>query len=879
MCRTRAAEYDEPFTKRTHMKSPLFPVTLAFCIGILSGIYVQTSLLYLLAASAASLLALWIAHIFCRAWLALVLSLVCFACLGLVCPAIHQASYAPQHLRMLTRSGKLDLNEPCRITGICTKGSIPKGIGEQIELAVQRLENRFSTFDTQGNVRLALYYQKGEVPREPLLRPGDQIEVLANLRLPKNFNNPGQFDYVAYLERQDVALVGTVKNELLVTRLATGQGGWLSRQIRRLRTALLSQLDAAFGPGKTAGIMKALLLGDRSALDARIEETFRITGVYHVLVVSGQHVAVIAAFLYALLRWTRIPTSLAAALTGIGLLLFSALAEGQPSVIRATAMAGTFLLAVLFDRDRSLLNSLSLSAWSLLLFDPFWLLDPGFELSFAAVLAIAIIALPWLSQVAEPWRAGLQRIQDVDWDSRCQPYVADLRIWLRLKLEELQAWAQWDRWQLGSWLVLRTARVIVALGELLVVSFAIQLVFVVLMAIFFHRVSLIAPLLNLLAVPIVGVLVPLGFLLLSLGSLGFPTHLVAGTLCGSLVHILVEAAELFSGSEWGNFRVPTPPVWASGVYFISLILALSLASKWLRRFWIGVATAVLTLILVYPFQPKTPADRLQLTALDVRQGDSLFLSFPDQSNLLVDGGGLLGRSFGEHFDDDSFNIGEQVVSPFLWSLGVRKLNAIALTHAHHDHMSGLHALLNNFEVSELWVGENPLTPEYVSLLKAALRRSVSIRSLGARDRFLFQSAQFEVLNPERGSRKGATPTNNDSLAFRLQFGQRSFLLTGDIERRVETEILNRSGAIHSDFLKVAHHGSRSSTQPEFLDRVGPVLAVISVAEHSPFGHPHADVLDRLEQRHVPALRTDRDGAICIGTDGRILEVSLFRNGQ
>ena len=805
--------------------------------------------------------------------------MVCFACLGLMYPAIHEASYSPQHLRRLTRSGKLDLKEPCRIKGICIRGSVPKGIGEQIELSVQQVENRFSTYATTGRVRLALYYQRNDIPRQPLLSAGDQIEILANLRVPMNFNNPGQFDYVSYLDRQDVSLVGTVKSELLITRLATGQGSWLSRQIQHLRKALLSRLDRTFASEQTSGVMKALLLGDQSALDARVEETFRITGIYHVLVVSGQHVAVMAAFLYGLFRWSRFPAALASALTVVGLLLFSALAEGQPSVIRATAMTCTFLLAVHFDRDRNLLNSLSFAAWSLLLIDPFWLFDPGFELSFLAVLAIAVVALPWLRQVTQPWRDGLRHLEYVDWDARFPPHIADLRIWLRLRLEDFQGWARWDRWQLSSRFVLISLRTLLAVGELLVVSVGIQLVFVVLMVIFFHRVSLIAPFLNLLAVPLVGLLVPLGFLLLSLSFLGLPTDLVAGKLCGSLIHVLLRAAEHLSGVEWGNFRVPTPPVWTSSLYFVSLILALSLPSTWLRRFSIGAATAALTLILAYPFAPETPAGRFQLTALDVRQGDSLFLSFPDQSNLLVDGGGLLGRSFGEHFDDDSFDVGEQVVSPFLWSLGVRKLDAVALTHAHHDHMSGLHALLNNFEVGELWVGENPLTPEYVRLLKAALRRSVSIRTLGAGDHFFFHSAELEFMNPHRGSQKGKAPANNDSLAFRLRFGQRSFLLTGDIERRVETEILNRRGVLDSDLLKIAHHGSRSSSLPEFLDRASPVWALISVAEHSPFGHPHAEVLDRLNDRRVPVFRTDRHGAIRITTDGRILEVDRFRNGS
>jgi len=193
------------------MVSPLFPLTVAFCAGILLSRWVHTSIPLLFLVVATCLTTAWLAHYRRQARLASLLSLATFLSLGLLVPPIHQASYPPQHLRTLTSTGKLDLNEPCRITGICSKGSISRGIGEQIELSVQKIENRFSTFSAQGKVRLALYYQKGEGPRQqPLLRPGDRIEVLANLRFPKNFNNPGQFDYVAYLERQDVALVGTI---------------------------------------------------------------------------------------------------------------------------------------------------------------------------------------------------------------------------------------------------------------------------------------------------------------------------------------------------------------------------------------------------------------------------------------------------------------------------------------------------------------------------------------------------------------------------------------------------------------------------------------------------------------------------------------------
>ncbi len=860
------------------MASPLFPLTLAFCAGILISPWIQTPLLQLLGAAALILLATWWASRRDNGKLFFVLSLLLFTLLGLICPCIHQASYGPNHLRTLVRDRRLDLTEPCRVTGICSRGSIPRGIGEQIELAVEKIESRFSTFSTEGRVRLALYYSKNEPPPLPL-QPGQRVEILASLRLPRNFNNPGQFDYVSYLERQDVVLVGTIKNALLVTLQAAGQGSFLSRQVRHLRARMLSRLDSTFAKqGEVSGILKALLLGDRSSLSPTVEDSFQATGLYHVLVISGQHVAIVAALLFSVFRLVRLPPSVTAILTAAALVLYAALTEGQPSVVRATAMTCVFLLVLWFDRDRSLLNSLAISAWSLLLLDPFWIFDPGFQLSFVAVLAIALVALPWLQRWTQPWRFALRQIDNVDLDSHYPPALVDFRIWLRFQASSLRAALPWDRWNLVGRLAPFPFRLLVSLAELLIVSLSIQSAFVVLMALFFHRVSLVSAFLNLLAVPLVGLLVPLGFLSLLAALLGLPLMSLLNASCAILVNTLLQLACYFANPDWGNFRLPAPPSWLCLLYFIFLALAL-IPLRRLRWPSTVLAIVVLLLLLTQPFPPRTPAGWLQLTAIDVRQGDSLLLSFPDQSNLLIDGGGLAGRSFGEQFAEDSFDVGEEVVSPFLWSLGIKRLEALVLTHAHNDHMSGLHALVENFNVGELWVGENPMIPEYVNLLKRALRHDVRIRSFASGDSLEFHSSRIDFLNPPRGATVGRVPSNNDSLAFRLQFGDRSFLLTGDIERPVEAEILQRGAELDCDVLKIAHHGSRSSSLPEFLDQATPIIALISVAEHSPFGHPHTEVLSRLLERNIEVLRTDRHGAIRVTTDGRWLETEHFKQPE
>jgi competence protein ComEC len=905
------------------MGSPLFAVALAFSLGILFGSKIVSSLIPLLVASFSLLLCSWLFLLRKQIVFSFWISLLAFLCMGVIWPRLFEASYGLRHLKTLLNAGKIDLNEPCRITGICSKSSVLRGIGEQVELDLTKLENRYSTYSTHGKVRLALYYKKAafsgverqQIPMGTLRPPeeghsrdgaapaigkseispgvydnkgnirlaqavflnaGDRVEVLANLRRPKNFNNPGQFDYVSHLERQGVFLVGTIKNELLVTKLGNDDGIFF-RKVHQLRAALLNQIEDTFSTkADVKAALKALLLGEKQGLSSKVEEDFKATGIYHVLVISGQHVAILAGFLFGLFRLARLPLPLRLLCTSLGLILYCLITEGQPSIIRATLMACVYMIVTTLDRDRSLLNSLSMSAMVLLIIDPFWLLDPGFRLSYSAVLAIALIGLPLLRNTTQPFRHALWQIEEASFDAHFSPRIADFRINLRLKVEWVRRHLRLGTSILGKFAVTLPLKVLFYLSDLLLLSMAVQLVFFVLMILYFHRVSLISVFLNILVIPLAGLIVPVGFLFFVTSLILPPVGLPLAMVCGWLTRCLLSLAAYFADSSWGNFRIPSPPFWLISVYFLGLTLFLVFRSKKILNALCAAATlSALTLILIQPFGSSFPPNQLEITFLDVRQGDSIFLRLPDSSTMLIDGGGLLGRSFGEDFSEEDFDVGEQVVSPFLWSIGVRALDVVILTHAHHDHMSGLNSVLSNFEVKEIWVGQNPYTPEYLRLLKKAVGKSVILRNYASGDELVFHGCQFSFMNPERGQLLAPTPSNNDSLAFRMKFGSRTFLLTGDIEKKIESHIIARNFLLHSDVLKVAHHGSRSSTTAEFLGKVNPVLSVISVADHSPFGHPHDEVLRRLKRRSSQVLRTDQNGAITVLTDGKQLSLKTF----
>jgi competence protein ComEC len=392
------------------------------------------------------------------------------------------------------------------------------------------------------------------------------------------------------------------------------------------------------------------------------------------------------------------------------------------------------------------------------------------------------------------------------------------------------------------------------------------------MAIYFHRISLTGISANILVVPLLALVVPLGFLAI------FSMWHIPAAMAGWLLSAGEHVAEWHTAIE-PDWRVLAPPFWLAIAYTAALGLLALVMGRSLR--WssprLGAAlSAVLVLfalIFWHPFPPDVRRGELELTTIDVGQGDSLLIAFPDSKLMLIDGGGTL--SFGRH-TTSRLDIGEDVVSPYLWSRSIRKIDVVALTHAHDDHAGGLPAIIENFHPGELWTGAIVPSNAWSAVRAKARSENVKILRLSSGRAFDFGGARVEVISPPTDYLPAASPMNNDSLGLRITYGQRSFLLTGDMEKPMEWRALMDGEPLHADILKVGHHGSNTSSIDPFLDAVSPTFAVISDGYANSFGHPHPKVLERLNAHRAGVLRTDRDGLVTIRTDGRRISVETFR---
>ncbi|MEO8659419.1 MAG: ComEC/Rec2 family competence protein [Bryobacteraceae bacterium] len=714
-----------------------------------------------------------------------------------------------------------------------------------------------------ARARVTLYLRDGEPM--PRLHYGQRVDVTGRARRTRNFGNPGAFDYARWLARQNIFWTVTSSS---VTPLSGECGSRYQSWLFSLRQFCLDRLDALYPHDPWAsGMMKATLIGDASSLEKIWTENFRRTGTYHALVISGMHITVLAAVLLFVLRFLPLGEFGALTLAVILAWIYAALSGMGAPVVRGAGGFTLFLAARFFYRRARILNVLAAIAIAYVAFDPEQIFDPSFQLSFLCVAMIGAFAVPLLDATSAPYSRGLRWLNDTGRDLRLTPKVAQFRVELRLAAEAVSLWTRLAvRWPLAAISLL--VRLVFFTWELFVLSAVVQFGLALPMIFYFHRLSWTGLTANLVVVPLMELVVPAGFLAIATGW-SLPAQ--AARFCLWLSRCVVDAhVNLETG-----FRIPDPPVWLAIVFSLGLLLGFAGMRRKTRWRWAALALAVAAFatMLIHPFPPAVAPRALELTAIDVGQGESLLVAFPDGQLMLVDGGGI--ASFGNRPRHSNLDIGEDVVSPYLWTRSIRRLDVIVSTHGHDDHAGGLPAIIDNFHPRQLWTGATPETTAWKNVLQHAARAGTQVKPWRAAAAFDYGGAHIEVLSPPSDYQPAATPHNNDSLVLRLTYGTQSFLLTGDSERQME----NTYTVLPTSVIKLAHHGSRTSSTPHLLDAAHPAFALISAGFENSYHLPHPAIIAELEDRHVQVLRTDLDGLITIRTDGRRIQAYTYHPRQ
>jgi competence protein ComEC len=929
---------------------PLAQLAAAFALGILSAPYLGVSLLLVISLAACTTILAGVALVMNEKKnldgkrslsVATVFVIVAIFFLGATLAWIEKSQIPANRLRSLLDKSVVAVGEPVELTGVLERD--PEIAPERLYLNLQleKIRSRSTREEASGTQP-----QRTPIEREASgvvmllasvaappgstseqrasggisikqefdqldLRYGARIRVMTTLERTDNFRNPGVSSFTEYLDRKGYDATGFVKSPLLIERLENERVFlpllWLYEWRRKLQT----EIDLRFSR-ETAGVLDAALLGNRYNLSRSTSERFREGGTFHVLVISGLHITFLGGLVFLIARRFTKSAVLQFLLSAAVLWAYALAVGAESSVVRAALMFTIVILAPLVSRHASSLNALGGAALALLASNPGDLLDPSFQLTFVSVLAIVVFAWPLLQKMSEvgAWRP-----------TRETPYPPACAQWLRnfcetLFWSEREGKRELERANYSYRLFKAPLAAILerahlqrllryALGAI-VVSVAVQAALLPLLVVYFHRLSFASFLLN------IGVsLMMAGIALVAAGGLLIAQ--VSGTLAAPLISLansmnwmMVHSVDPFTRVGVASIRLPEYTGWTSaiyGLYYLPTLLLVFSLSTWkplnllrpvIRNKRQRRVTAVASLaqilavglIVAHPFSAGSATGKLRIDFLDVGQGDAALVTFPDNSTLLIDGGGRPGpfqkdNKSGEvndgreeTFERETRSIGESVVSEYLWWRGLDHIDYILATHADADHIDGLNDVARNFDVRAALVARTPGDDqEFARFAQTLLEQSIPVRLIGAGDVLRFGAVTAKVLWPVPAANPNAPSRNNDSIVLRLELGNRALLLTGDIEMAGESRMLQANDDLRADVVKVAHHGSKTSSTEIFIAATQPRFAVISVGQTSIFGHPHRGVVERWRAGGAQVLTTGKCGTITVTTDGRDLDLA------
>ena len=657
---------------------------------------------------------------------------------------------------------------------------------------------------------------------------GREIEMPVTFRRPARYLNEGVSDFEHALALDGTTLFGSTKSALVIDVLA--RGTWREEQAARVRAHVRRSIDRWVAPHDpiSAAIVTAVLIGDRTGLPDDVRLRLQAAGTYHVIAISGGNIAIVAAVTLVVLLLCGVSGRPAALLTILVLAGYAAIVSAGASVWRATLMAALYLAARILDHRSPPWQAMALAASLVICAQPLQVRDVGFILTFAATGALLEAAR----------RLNARRV------ASGSPSVAS-----------------GFRRKLGFWLTASIAASVAAELALLPVS-----------AWTFSRVTGAGLLLNLLAVPLMALAQTGGMCVAA-----FDRIEAIARLSGWIAHVaasaLVSSARLVDEAPWMTTRVPPPAILLIATYYVGLGIALAGRGRLRIAGIVSLLAAAFAIVTGIPVPRwwKADAATLRLSVFDVAQGEALLLRFPDASSMLVDAGGI---PFG-----GSFDIGGRVLAPALWARGVRSLDTLVLTHGDPDHIGGARSVVGDFVPGEVWEGIP--VPRHASLqetIRFAQQHYARVKQKRAGDEFTKGRVRIRVLHPPPPDWERQRVRNDDSIVMEVLYGSVAVLLTGDVSAAVERTLLPLLTPARTRILKVAHHGSRTSTSPERLGHWRPQIAIISAGRGNTFGHPAPDVIQRLEAVGATIYRTDLHGQITIETDGQSVGIETYVGG-
>jgi len=705
--------------------------------------------------------------------------------------------------------------------------SYPVVDGDLVKLIVEPIsyqwKNKEVLIDTKEKVLVYLFLQE-EADKKIVHKWTYGMGIRLNGVIDKPFSagNPGQFNYQAYLAQQSIYWNIKVND---VSQVQTNNGKPLFHHLFLLKEKMLNQIDVLFEQPQ-AGFIKAILLGEREDLDEEIREAFSILGLSHLLAISGLHLSTLAFLLYWLLtkmRWTREKTIYFITFFLIGYML---LTGASASVVRATMMTMLMLYGLVGRRAVSALQALGIAFIGMTAYDPMWMYGVGFQLSFIVTFAIL-----WFFPM----------------------------LYERLPLHDSR------------------------LKQLITLLIVTQAASFPLVFYYFHQYSLLSWVMNLLIVPLFSaVIFPLALIIYLLSFIFLPFSL----LFAKIINILLEWLFLFthwtaSFSLFHFYGSVSSFLWAVMIYIIFAWLLLrnkireSFMAFTLKKniFWLE-KLVFLFFISMMIWNTFVEQEGL-ITVIDVGQGDSILIETPNHKHILIDSGGKFDFEKEEwRKRKDPFDVGKDIVLPYLHYRGIHRLDLAIVTHEDFDHLGGYLSLVDHVKIETFVVGQSfPLTEYGKNLQRKLKEKNIKIVHVN----------KLQAVQPDKYTKmilfpvdlKHSEQNNDHSLVVFLHMYQTTSMFSGDLEAEGEKELLGKYLLPEVDLLKVGHHGSNSSTSVDWLKTLQPKHAIISVGANNRYHHPSQEVLKRLIDTGATIWRTDKDGAILIhmNKDGYEIEKS------